>query len=67
MTQKLVPDEGQEVIIQGFRFTAHNIRILQDYDGREILRFEGRTTDNTLQHTAYNGGVYGHVIGYKTY
>jgi len=65
--EKMVPDEGQEVSIQGFRFTAHNIRIIKDDNGRDTLRFNGKAVDTDLQGTGYDGGVYGHIIGYRTY
>jgi hypothetical protein len=64
---KMAPDEGQEVSIQGFRFTAHNIRIIKDDNGRDTLRFNGKAVDTDLQGTGYDGGVYGHIIGYRTY
>ena len=67
---KDMPDDGQVVMIQGYEFTATEVRIIQDH-GQEVLRFKGTCTDNpcndTIRHTGFNGGTYGHIVGYRTY
>jgi hypothetical protein len=70
MAVRAIPEENQRVWIHGYEFYARHIRIV-DVDGKPTLRFEGHYTENAvndpLRHTGYDGGIYGHVVGYRVY
>lgn len=65
--EKLVPDDGQVVSIQGYQFVVENPRVVSDDKGQSVLRFQGKAMDSTLIGTGYDGGTYGHILGYRTY
>ena len=68
MTQRV--HEGATVMVQGFEFTATEVRWFDETDrfsgaakGRRCVRFNGVCTDSSrndsIRRTGFNGGTYG--------
>lgn len=60
---------GDEIYIQGYRFTVANVRISSrrgdktslhgEPNRADVVRFEATTDHDQLKHTPYNNGTYG--------
>jgi hypothetical protein len=60
--------DGDRVWVQGYRFTARNVRVLPAYNdpGVLVVRFEGRCDPTAdIANTSYNGGTYGGRVDLK--
>jgi hypothetical protein len=68
---RTTPYEGQIVWIQGYEFHVHNIRIMANPDGRDVVRFQACCTSHPanapIRGTEYDGAVYGHAVGERFY
>ena len=68
---RLLPIENEVILLHGYHMKVSDISIVEDRRGRDKVYFKASRTgdpvNEPIRHTGYDGGTYGHFLGWRDY